>query len=117
MFCTSFCRTCSRLREEQIEREAQLRREQENQLRSIYFIPFPQSISRQDSEDLHGSEHLSPPRYSTTVRYEPPPSYHELGIKPDDIPPPYTEHNIPDFSSTLPPTQTNLELSQVQTQP
>ncbi|XP_035999929.1 uncharacterized protein si:dkey-283b1.6 [Fundulus heteroclitus] len=117
LFCTSFCRSCARLREEQIEREAQHRREQDSQLRSIYFIPFPRSISRQDSEDLHGSDHLNPPRYSTAARYEPPPSYNELGIKPDDLPPPYTEHHIPDFLSTQPPTQTNVDLSQVQSHP
>ncbi|XP_047236645.1 uncharacterized protein si:dkey-283b1.6 [Girardinichthys multiradiatus] len=112
LFCTSFCRSCTRLREVQREREAQHRREQDTQLRSIYFIPFPRSISQQDNEDMQRSDHLSPPRYSTTVRYEPPPSYNELGIKPDDPPPPYTEHNIPDILSTQSPTQTNLQLSQ-----
>ncbi|XP_037837615.1 uncharacterized protein si:dkey-283b1.6 [Kryptolebias marmoratus] len=111
MFCTSFCRACSRIREEQIEREAQRRREQDGPLRSIYFIPFPRSISQQDSE-----EPPTPPRYSTSVYYESPPSYNELGIKPDDLPPPYTDHNLPEYSAT-PLSHTNMVPSQVQSQP
>lgn len=78
MFCTTFCRACGRLREEQITREAIRRTEQDGRLQSIYFIPFPRSISPQDSEDQHDGDDLRPPRYSTTVYTGPPPSYNEV---------------------------------------
>ncbi|XP_016529701.1 formin-like protein 2 [Poecilia formosa] len=114
LFCTSFCRSCARLREEQLEREAQLDREQRSQMRSIYFIPFPQSNSRRDSDE---SNELTPPRYSTTIRHEPPPSYNELGFKPDDLPPPYTELHIPDFLITQPPTHTTMDMGDIGNSP
>ncbi|KAF7200729.1 uncharacterized protein [Nothobranchius furzeri] len=107
-----FCRSCSRIREVQIERQAHLRREQGSQLRSIYFIPFPRSVSRQDSEDLHGVEFPTPPQYGTNAYFDAPPSYNELGVKPDDLPPLYTESNFSEFSTTLPPTHTSTVSSQ-----
>lgn len=73
MFCTSFFRACGRIRDDQIQRQAQQRREQESHLRSIYFIPFPRSLSQQDSEDPP-----TPPRYSTSGYMESPPSYNEV---------------------------------------
>ncbi|KAM6931023.1 uncharacterized protein FYW49_002943 [Xenentodon cancila] len=107
MFCTTFCKSCARFREEQIDREAQRRSEQDSRMRSIYFIPFPRSMSHQESEDQCGSEIsndvYAPPRYSNTFNYGPPPSYNELGIKPDDLPPAYTEYNLPAFPMTPPP--------------
>ncbi|XP_054895513.1 uncharacterized protein si:dkey-283b1.6 [Poeciliopsis prolifica] len=114
LFCTSFCRSCARMREEQIEREAQLRSEQRSQMRSIYFIPFPRNNSRRDSDE---SDEVTPPRYSTTIRYEPPPSYNELEIKPDDLPPPYTEQNISDFLITQPPTHTTVDIDNTGNRP
>ncbi|XP_043968475.1 uncharacterized protein si:dkey-283b1.6 [Gambusia affinis] len=114
LFCTSFCRSCARLREEQIEREAQLHSEQRSQMRSIYFIPFPRNNSRRDSDE---SDELTPPRYSTTIRYEPPPSYNELGIKPDDLPPPYTEQHISDFLVTQSPTHTTVDIGDIGNSP
>ncbi|XP_072243033.1 uncharacterized protein [Leuresthes tenuis] len=115
--CTSFCRACTRFREEQIEREVQRRSEHSPHLQSIYFIPFPRSRPQQDSEDQHGvecGEPHTPPRYSTTDYYGPPPSYNELGIKPDDLPPAYTEQNFPVYPTTPPPTFTNMEPLQAQ---
>ncbi|KAF6716146.1 hypothetical protein FQA47_016647 [Oryzias melastigma] len=107
MFCTTFCRCCLRLREQQAQRDAQLRSEPDGQMRSIYFIPFPRSLSHAASEDVQSPELLDelhrPPRYSTTVFYELPPSYNELGLKPDDSPPPYTEQDFSRFPPPPPP--------------
>ncbi|XP_023814018.1 acrosin-like isoform X2 [Oryzias latipes] len=98
-----FLECCLRLREQQAQREAQMHIERDGHTRSIYFIPFPRRLSRPSSEDPQSPDLLDevhrPPRYSTTVFYELPPSYNELGLKPDDSPPPYTEHDF----STLPP--------------
>lgn len=82
MFCTTFCRVCHHFREEQIEREAWQRSEQNGHSPSIYFIPFPGRMSQQDSEDQlreprHSQELQSPPQYST-VYFGPPPSYNEV---------------------------------------
>ncbi|XP_069379519.1 uncharacterized protein [Paralichthys olivaceus] len=98
MFCTTFCRACSRLREEQIEREVWRRSEQDGRPPSIYFIPFHGSIPPQDSEEVrvprYSEEVLTPPQYNA-VYAGPPPAYNELGFKPEDLPPAYTEHNVP----------------------
>lgn len=163
MFCTSFCRACCRIQEEQINREAQRRREQGSTLRSIYFIPFPRSVSRQDNADSP-----APPQYNNSAYHESPPSYNEvkygfikldnrillmstfciipqlcwdwnctlifwkvlilcflsyafcsfqLGIKPDDLPPPYTENSLPEYSATCPPTHINTVPTQDSCQP
>ncbi|XP_040011857.1 uncharacterized protein si:dkey-283b1.6 [Xiphias gladius] len=120
MFCTTFCRACSRMREEQIEREAWRRSEQDGRPPSIYFIPFHGSRSQQDSEDArvppHSQELHTPPRYSTAVYCGPPPSYNELGIKPDDLPPAYTEHTVP-VCPVTPQPHTDMVQSQTQPQP
>lgn len=86
MFCTTFCRACSRLREEAIEREAWRRSEQDGHPPSIYFIPFPGGRSRRDSEDhlrapRYSQELQSPPRYSMAGYCGPPPSYNEVILK------------------------------------
>lgn len=99
MFCTTFCRACNRLREEQIEREAWRRSEQEGRPPSIYVIPFPRTLS-QDGEDnatvpRYSQEILMPPQYNNTAFCEPPPAYNELGIKPEDLPPTYAEYSVP----------------------
>ncbi|XP_034548863.1 uncharacterized protein si:dkey-283b1.6 [Notolabrus celidotus] len=116
LFCTTFCRACSRIREEQIEMEARRRAEQDGRPHSIYFIPFPGNLS-QDGEDhqrqpRYSQEGQRPPRYSTSVYCGPPPSYNELGFKPDDHPPAYTEQNTPVYPSTPPP-----HMDQPHTQP
>lgn len=95
MFCTTFCRACSRLREEQIEREAWRRTEHDGRPPPIYVIPFPRNLS-QDSDDMlprHSLENL--PQYSNGAFSESPPAYSELDIKPDDLPPAYTEYSGP----------------------
>ncbi|XP_059193543.1 uncharacterized protein si:dkey-283b1.6 [Centropristis striata] len=99
MFCTTFCRACSRLREEQIEREAWRRSEMETRTPPIFFIPFHGSISH-DGEDLprvprYSQELHTPPHYTNGGFCGPPPAYNELGLKPDDQPPAYTEYNVP----------------------
>ncbi|GLD74776.1 uncharacterized protein AKAME5_002610800 [Lates japonicus] len=95
MFCTTFCRACSRFREEQIEREA-------------------------DGEDFrvprHSQELHAPPRYSTTAYSGPPPPYNELGCKPDDLPPAYTECNVPVYPIT-PQRHTDMVQSETVSQP
>lgn len=85
MFCIMFCRTCSRLRAEEIEREVWRRSEHDGRPQSIYFIPFPRGLSQEDSESqLDGvggenvDEHQTPPRYSITVPRGLPPSYNEV---------------------------------------
>ncbi|KAK7934372.1 hypothetical protein WMY93_005268 [Mugilogobius chulae] len=82
MFCTTFCRACSRLRDEQIEREVWRRTEHDGRPPSIYVIPFPRSLS-QDSEDMVTRPSLE---YTNGAFCEPPPAYNELGFKPDDLP-------------------------------
>ncbi|KAF3695516.1 hypothetical protein EXN66_Car011192 [Channa argus] len=82
-----------------MEREMWNRREQDGRPPSIFVIPFPRGMSQQDGEDhlrvtQSGQERRTPPRYSTDVYCGPPPPYNELEFKPDDLPPPYTEHNI-----------------------
>lgn len=102
MFCTTFCRACSRLREEQIEAEALRRSEYEAHHRSIYFIPFrTDGVSHPDSENRPSVDLQPPPRYSTEVYCGPPPSYNELDFKPDDLPPVYTEYD-PSMNSSAP---------------
>ncbi|KAM7391260.1 hypothetical protein PAMP_021960 [Pampus punctatissimus] len=120
MFCTTFCRVCGRLRNEQIEQEAWRRNEQDGRPPSIYFIPYTGRRSQQDSEDhfrvpRYSQEHHAPPRYSTDVFSGPPPPYNELGFKPEDHPPPYTEYNIP-MSPIIPPSQTDMVQSQTHSQ-
>ncbi|KAM9743747.1 uncharacterized protein ACNS7B_011156 [Menidia menidia] len=120
MCCTTFCRACARLREEHIEREVLRRSEHSPHLQSIYVIPFPHRRPRRDSEDLHAAEpdpERTPPRYSTTEYYGPPPSYNELVIKPDELPPAYTEYNVPVYPTTPPPTLENIEHLQGRSQP
>ncbi|XP_062274136.1 uncharacterized protein si:dkey-283b1.6 [Scomber scombrus] len=122
MFCTTFCRACSRLREEQIEREALRRNEMEGWPPSIYFIPFPGGRSQQDGEDQVGvprySHEFTPPRYSTEVFSGPPPAYSELAFKPEDLPPVYTEYSVPVYPTTPPPhTEMVQPQTQTQTQP
>ncbi|XP_072289986.1 uncharacterized protein [Eucyclogobius newberryi] len=95
MFCTTFCRACHRLRDEQIERETWRRSEQDGRPPSIYVIPFPRNLS-QDSEDIvprHSQD--IPIHYTNGAFSEPPPAYNELGFKPDDLPPAYTEYSVP----------------------
>ncbi|XP_033182030.1 uncharacterized protein si:dkey-283b1.6 [Anabas testudineus] len=121
LFCTTFCRACSRLREQHMEREAWRRNEHGGRPPSIYFVPFPRSLSQHDGEDHHrvsqGNQELhTPPRYSTTVYCGPPPTYNELGCKPDDLPPPYTEYNIPVYPRA-PPPHTDMVQPQTQSQP
>ncbi|XP_036955411.1 extensin [Acanthopagrus latus] len=106
LFCTTFCRACSRFREEQIERELWRRNEQEAHRNPIFFIPFPRNGSESESQyrvPRYSEEVQSPPRYSTAAYCGPPPSYNELGIKPEDLPPAYTEFSAPGYPSTPPP--------------
>ncbi|XP_056275521.1 uncharacterized protein si:dkey-283b1.6 [Pseudoliparis swirei] len=109
MFCTTFCRVCSRLREEQIAREAWRHSEQQDtHPPPIYFIPFHGSRTQQDGEDHHrvprySQELHAPPQYSNGVLCGPPPSYNELGLKPDDLPPAYTENHVPMYPIGAPP--------------
>ncbi|XP_068167577.1 uncharacterized protein si:dkey-283b1.6 isoform X2 [Antennarius striatus] len=115
-----FLQACSRYREEQIEREAWRRSEQEGRPPPIYFIPFPGSISQQDGEDhvrvpRYSQEFQSPPQYNTAAYCGPPPSYNELGIKPEDLPPAYTEYSAPVYPIT-PPPHTDMVQPQTQTQ-
>ncbi|KAF1389448.1 hypothetical protein PFLUV_G00073530 [Perca fluviatilis] len=109
MFCTTFCRACFRFREDQIEREVWRRTDQEARPPPIFFIPFHGSLSRQDSEDQTRMPHYSqelptPPQYSNDVYCGPPPSYNELELKPEDLPPVYTEYNVPVY----PPSHTDM---------
>ncbi|XP_037632590.1 uncharacterized protein si:dkey-283b1.6 isoform X1 [Sebastes umbrosus] len=118
MFCTTFCRACSRLREEQIEREALRRSEQNGRPPPIYFIPFHGSL--QDGEDhprvpRYSQEILTPPVYSNAAYCGPPPSYNELGLKPEDHPPAYTEYTVPVYPIT-PPPHTDMVQPQTQSQ-
>ncbi|XP_069562689.1 uncharacterized protein [Brachyistius frenatus] len=106
MICTTFCRVCIRFRETQLEREARPR--------SIYVIPFPRNLAQDDSENQHGGEVHAPPRYSTSVYSGPPPSYNEVEIKPDDLPPAYTEYNLPEY---LPPPTFHTDMQQSQSHP
>ncbi|XP_073322758.1 uncharacterized protein [Pagrus major] len=106
LFCTTFCRACSRFREEQIERELWRRNEQEVRHNPIFFIPFPRNVSEGENHlrlPRYSEEVQSPPRYSTAAYCAPPPAYNELGFKPDDLPPAYTESNAPGYPSTPPP--------------
>lgn len=115
LFTTTLCRVCYRFRKVRIERE-QVQQVDEN--RNIYFIPFPRSLSRQDSEDhlgepRHSLEAHMPPQYNA-VYLEPPPAYNELAIKPDELPPPYIEHQAPPPPTASPP---HVDETQPQTQP
>nr|XP_046242343.1 developmental and secondary metabolism regulator veA-like [Scatophagus argus] len=108
ILCKAVCKACCLSREEQIEREAQRRNEQDGHPHSIYFIPFPGNISRQNSEDhlsvpRYSQEVHSPPQYNTAACCGPPPSYDELGFKPEDLPPTYSEYNVPVYPITPPP--------------
>ncbi|KAM9821764.1 uncharacterized protein ACBT44_007228 [Syngnathus typhle] len=105
MFCATFCRACSRLREEEIEREAWRRTEHDGRPPSIYFIPFHGRLAQQEQQLQEQDEHHGVPPYSqeafTLPQYNtagghsgPPPSYTELDFKPDDLPPAYTEYNV-----------------------
>lgn len=114
IFCTAFCRTCGRMREEQVQREVRRRREQE--ARPIYFIPFDRNPSLQDAEDPRGMDLPPTPTSGLPDYYGPPPSYNELGIKPDDLPPAYSEQILPAYSST-PSPHTDVEQTQAQPQP
>lgn len=116
-----------------MEREAWRRSGHDGQPPSIYFIPFPGSISHRDAEDpsrepRHSQDH-QPPQYSA-LSCGPPPSYNEvgssptkirnapeysapkvcvysqLGFKPEDLPPAYTE-DAPAVLPLTPPPYTN----------
>ncbi|KAL7391162.1 hypothetical protein ABVT39_005245 [Epinephelus coioides] len=118
MFCTTFCRACSRYREEQIEREVWRRTEQDGRPPPIYFIPFHGSMSHQDGDDhprapRYSQENHTPPQYSNAAYSGPPPSYNELGLKPEDLPPAYTEYSVPVYPITPPPPS---DMVQPQTQ-
>lgn len=85
LFCTTFCRACSRIREQQLERETWRRNEHDGRPPPIYFIPFPRSVPQHDSEDhlrvSQCSQELhTPPRYSTAVYCGLPPSYNEVSL-------------------------------------
>ncbi|KAI3372643.1 hypothetical protein L3Q82_023116 [Scortum barcoo] len=86
--------------------EAWRRSEQDGRPPSIYFIPFPRNRSQQDNDDpfrvsRHSLDPQTPPQYSTSTVYcGPPPSYNELGFKPDDLPPAYTEYHVPVYPIT-----------------
>lgn len=90
LFCTTFCRACSRFREEQIEREAWRRSEQDGRPPSIYFIPFPGNMSQQDSEDhirvpRYSQELQTPPQYGPIAYSGPPPSYNEVILRTENF--------------------------------
>ncbi|CAJ1069178.1 uncharacterized protein si:dkey-283b1.6 [Xyrichtys novacula] len=109
IFCTTFCRVCSRIRDEQIEIAAQRNAAQNPHPHSVYFIPFPRNLS-QDDEDLPRVPRYSqavqmPPQYGTSPYSGPPPAYSELGLKPDDMPPAYTENSTPHIVSVQPQSQ------------
>ncbi|XP_041644077.1 uncharacterized protein si:dkey-283b1.6 [Cheilinus undulatus] len=121
IFCTAFCRACSRIREEQIEMELQRRSERDGHPHSIYFIPFPRSVSQQDGEDSlraprYSQAVQSPPLYNTSAYNGPPPSYSELGIKPEDLPPAYTEYSSTPVYPNTPPPHTDTAQPQTQSQ-
>ncbi|TMS03123.1 hypothetical protein E3U43_000012 [Larimichthys crocea] len=63
----------------------------------------------------YSQELQSPPRYSMAGYCGPPPSYNELGLKPDDLPPSYTEYNTPVCPIT-PPPHTDMVQPQAQSQ-
>ncbi|XP_057688871.1 uncharacterized protein si:dkey-283b1.6 [Corythoichthys intestinalis] len=103
MFCTTFFRACSRLREEQIEREAWRRTEHDGRPPPIFFIPFHGRLSQQQQQGeedqqavpQYNQESFTPPLYNDAGGYcGPPPSYNEVGFKPDELPPAYTEYNM-----------------------
>ncbi|XP_077571109.1 uncharacterized protein LOC144195385 [Stigmatopora nigra] len=116
MFCTTFFRACSRLREEQIEREAWRRTEHEGRPPPIFFIPFPGRLSQQQGdEEQHvapqyaSQDSFTPPVYNDAGGFcGPPPSYTEVGFKPDDLPPAYSEYSAnPVLSPAHPVTPQN----------
>lgn len=121
LICAISClcqRKCSYLRNEQIQREILRSGEQDRQPHSVYVIPFPGNTSQRGSEEYlripgYNQELHSSPQYSSDDYCAPPPSYHELGFKSDDLPPPYTEHNIPVIT---PPLHTDMAPSQTQLQ-
>eukprot|EP00066_Takifugu_rubripes_P028698 XP_011617964.1 PREDICTED: extensin-like [Takifugu rubripes] len=116
LFCSSFCRACHRYREAQMEREAWRRTAHDGQPPSIYFIPFPGNLSHRDAEDPSRDPRYSqdhpPPQYSA-VSCGPPPSYSELGFKPEDLPPAYTE-DAPAVLPVTPPPHTHEVRPQTQ---
>lgn len=118
MFCVTFCRACSRIRETQVEREAWRINQQGGPPRSIYVIPFPRNVDNEDPLRVpqHSQDPQTPPRYSTTVYPEAPPSYNELGFKPEDLPPAYTEYNVPVYPITPPPNEDTVQ-PETQSQP
>ncbi|XP_049323819.1 uncharacterized protein si:dkey-283b1.6 [Astyanax mexicanus] len=83
--CTSLCKTLQRARREVMESQARTCTLETFERPSVYIIP-----TALPDDELHG-----PPRYSTVDHYSPPPSYDELGLKPDfiphDPPPAYSE--------------------------
>ncbi|XP_034025489.1 uncharacterized protein si:dkey-283b1.6 [Thalassophryne amazonica] len=85
MFCTTFCRLCQHFRERQVDREEWRRNAEEGRTPPIYVIPFPRSMSQQDSEDhsrvpSYSPEILyGPSQYNTNPYCGPPPSYNEVG--------------------------------------
>ncbi|XP_055017297.1 uncharacterized protein si:dkey-283b1.6 [Boleophthalmus pectinirostris] len=115
MFCTTFCRACSRLREEQIEREAWRRTEHDGRPPSIFVIPFPRSLSQESEDMVHRHSQDFPPQYTNGAFCEPPPAYNELGFKPDDLPPAYTEYSVPMYP--MPPAPATVDQAHGQSQP
>lgn len=87
LFCTTFCRACSRIREQQLERDTWRRNERDGRPPPIYFIPFPRGMSQEDGEDHRRASQCSqelqaPPRYSTTAYSGIPPSYNDVSLHP-----------------------------------
>uniref|UniRef100_A0AAV2MMV1 Uncharacterized protein n=1 Tax=Knipowitschia caucasica TaxID=637954 RepID=A0AAV2MMV1_KNICA len=103
IFCTTFCRACNRMREEQVEREAWRRSERDGRPPPVFVIPFPRNASR-DSDDTGprlGRE--STLQYTNPAFSEPPPAYSELGFKLEDLPPAYTQYSVPVYPIALEP--------------
>ncbi|XP_072550311.1 uncharacterized protein [Salminus brasiliensis] len=99
--CTSLCKALQRVRREVLESQARTQTLDAFERPSIYVIPS----SSPAPDDLH-----RPPRYSTVDHYSPPPSYHELALKPDfiprDPPPAYSESIHP--PAAIPPAPAQL---------
>ncbi|CAL8343549.1 unnamed protein product [Lota lota] len=123
LFCTAFCRVCQRFRDDRLEREEWLRAREAGRPTSVFVIPVhgggPSRLERDDYPDRgpprYSQEVLRPPRYSVTVGSGPPPAYNELGFKPEDLVPGYTEHSlVPSYSMSPPPTSPNMGPNQTE---
>ncbi|KAK0147471.1 hypothetical protein N1851_013034 [Merluccius polli] len=123
LFCTAFCRICHRFRDDQLEREEWLRAREADRPTSVFVIPVQGGHSRlAEGEDFHSvmpprySQELHrPPRYSVTIGSGPPPAYNELGFKPEDLPPVYTERTtVPSYPLSTIPTPANTGQNQTE---